>query len=65
MEKRKVEILAPAGSFASMKAAVAAGADAVYMGEAVSEPEPTRRIRTRRDFWRPLTMSTSMDGGCI
>ena len=28
----KVEILAPAGSFDSMKAAVAAGADAVYMG---------------------------------
>ena len=32
MEKRQVEILAPAGSFESMKAAVAAGADAVYMG---------------------------------
>ena len=32
MEKRQVEILAPAGSFDSMKAAVAAGADAVYMG---------------------------------
>jgi putative protease len=32
MEKRNVELLAPAGSFASMKAAVAAGADAVYMG---------------------------------
>ena len=30
--KRQVEILAPAGSFDSMKAAVAAGADAVYMG---------------------------------
>lgn len=30
--KKKVEILAPAGSFDSMKAAVAAGADAVYMG---------------------------------
>ncbi len=30
--KKKVEILAPAGSFESMKAAVAAGADAVYMG---------------------------------
>lgn len=29
---KKVEILAPAGSFESMKAAVAAGADAVYMG---------------------------------
>ncbi len=32
MKNRKVEILAPAGSFESMKAAVAAGADAVYMG---------------------------------
>lgn len=32
MEKRQVEILAPAGSYDSMKAAVAAGADAVYMG---------------------------------
>ena len=32
MEKKQVEILAPAGSWASMKAAVAAGADAVYMG---------------------------------
>ncbi|MDF2886558.1 MAG: peptidase [Lacrimispora sp.] len=30
--KKKVEILAPAGSFESMKAAVAAGADAVYIG---------------------------------
>lgn len=32
MMKREVEILAPAGSFESMKAAVAVGADAVYMG---------------------------------
>ncbi len=30
--KRKPEILAPAGSFDSLKAAVAAGCDAVYMG---------------------------------
>ena len=30
--KKIVEILAPAGSFESMKAAVAAGADAVYIG---------------------------------
>lgn len=30
--KNKLEVLAPAGSFESMKAAVAAGADAVYMG---------------------------------
>lgn len=32
MEKKQAEILGPAGSWASMKAAVAAGADAVYMG---------------------------------
>ena len=29
---RKLEVLAPAGSFESLKAAVMAGADAVYMG---------------------------------
>lgn len=34
MDKKRVEILAPAGSWESMKAAVAAGADAVYMGGA-------------------------------
>ncbi len=33
-EKRKVEVLAPAGSFDSMRAAVCAGADAVYIGGA-------------------------------
>src|SRR5699024_2569407 len=32
MQNKKVELLAPAGSYESMKAAVAAGADAVYMG---------------------------------
>jgi len=32
MKKKRLEILAPAGSFESMKAAVHAGADAVYMG---------------------------------
>ena len=31
-EKRKVEVLAPAGSYESMIAAFAAGADAVYIG---------------------------------
>ena len=33
-EKKRAELLAPAGSFASLKAAVAAGADAGYMGGA-------------------------------
>lgn len=32
MKKKEVEILAPAGSFESMRAAAAAGADAVYIG---------------------------------
>lgn len=32
MKKGRAEILAPAGSFESMKAAIAAGADAVYIG---------------------------------
>ena len=32
MEKRRIEILAPAGSYASFKAAINAGADAVYAG---------------------------------
>ena len=30
--KREIEILAPAGSYESLKAAIAAGADAVYVG---------------------------------
>ena len=32
MSKRQVEILAPAGSYESLKAAICAGADAVYIG---------------------------------
>ncbi|MEG0215374.1 MAG: U32 family peptidase, partial [Hungatella sp.] len=32
MKRDQVEILAPAGSYESMVAAIAAGADAVYMG---------------------------------
>ena len=31
-KSRKIEILAPAGSMEGLRAAVAAGADAVYMG---------------------------------
>ena len=32
MREKKLEVLAPAGSFESLRAAVNAGADAVYMG---------------------------------
>lgn len=34
MDKKKIELLAPAGSFESFKAAIGAGADAVYVGGA-------------------------------
>ena len=46
-EKKRAELLAPAGSFASLKAAVAAGADAVYMEERGLEPEPMLKMRIR------------------
>ena len=47
MKNRTVEILAPAGSYESMVAAVNAGADAVYIG-AGSVPVPTRTTWMRR-----------------
>ena len=45
---RKVEILAPAGSYETMVGAFNAGADAVYMGGQLLEPGlmPITRIRT-------------------
>ena len=46
MKNRTVEILAPAGSYESMVAAVNAGADAVYIGGSV--PVPTRTTWMRR-----------------
>lgn len=60
MEKKKLEILAPAGSFESLKAAVHAGADAVYMGGSDSEQEPMHRIRKETGFWKLSIMRTSM-----
>ncbi len=47
-DNQKPEVLAPAGSFDSMKAAVSAGADGVYI--AVSAPGHTRIIRIRNSF---------------
>ena len=48
MEKRRVEILAPAGSYESMVAAVNAGANAVYIGGSRFEPGPMQIIWMRR-----------------
>nr|WP_322101253.1 hypothetical protein [Sporofaciens musculi] len=44
MIDRQIEILAPAGSLESLKAAVCAGADAVYIGGQGLEREHMRRI---------------------
>lgn len=65
MEKKQAEILAPAGSWASMKAAVAAGADAVYMGGTRFGARAYADNPDERGFWKPLTMCICMDAGCI
>lgn len=54
---RKAELLAPAGSFDSLKAAVAAGADAIYMGRAaVLVPELMHRMQQEKKWWKPSGM---------
>lgn len=40
IRNEKIEILAPAGSFDSVIAAVRSGADAVYLGEKAFPPVP-------------------------
>ena len=63
MEKRQVEVLAPAGSFESMKAAVAAGADAVYMGGsrfgARAYAENFSEERFRREFYKEVEAASA------
>ena len=63
--KKKVEILAPAGSFDSMKAAVAAGADAVYMGGSRFGPGHMRKIRMKRGCWKRSTTCICMGASFI
>lgn len=45
----KLELLAPAGSIEGMRAAIAAGADAVYMGGELFGQELTQIIPRRKD----------------
>ena len=56
INKRKAELLAPAGSFDSLKAAVAAGADAIYMGGSRLVPELMHRMQQEKKWWKPSGM---------
>ena len=65
MKQRQVEVLAPAGSFESMKAAIAAGADAVYIGGSQFGPERMRITWMRIICWRQSTTPIFMVRLCI
>ena len=58
--RHQIELLAPAGSFESLRAAVNAGADAVYIGGSRSAPEPMRTIRMKKDCARRSVSPTCM-----
>lgn len=77
MTQRKIEVLAPAGSYEAFLAALAAGADAVYAGgqrfgarafaENFTEEEMIRAIRRAHLFGRRfyLTVNTLLKDGEI
>ena len=60
----KVELLSPGGSLTGIKAAVAAGADAVYAGGSLARAH-MRRIRMRAGFWKPSISAIFTASGCI
>lgn len=53
---RKAELLAPAGSFDSLKAAVAAGADAIYMGGSRFGARAYAQNAAEKKWWKPSGM---------
>ena len=61
----KTELLAPAGSMEALKAAVSAGADAVYLGGAASAQERMQKIWMSRRFSQPSITSICGTGNCI
>ena len=65
MNKRKAELLAPAGSFDSLKAAVAAGADAIYMGGSRFGARAYARMPQDRKWWKQSGMPIFMVVVCI
>ena len=65
MQKRELELLAPAGSYETFEAVIRAGADAVYLGAAILEPAHMRIILMRKNCCVPSTMHISMADRCI
>ena len=61
-----VELLAPAGSYESLRAAVNAGADAVHIGGSqVQAHVPMRTIRMRMRCWTESDTVTCIGKSCI
>ncbi|MFR9072679.1 MAG: hypothetical protein ACLVJU_05735 [Blautia sp.] len=61
----KTELLAPAGSMEALKAAVSAGADAVYLGGAAFGARAYAKIWMSRRFSQPSITSICGTGNCI
>ena len=61
MQKRELELLAPAGSYETFEAVIRAGADAA----AILEPAHMRIILMRKNCCVPSTMHISMADRCI
>lgn len=67
MKKQTIELLAPAGSWEALEAAVNAGADAVYMGGKAlvpaSMPVISTAKRCRRQFILPICTGNALHHG--
>ena len=56
MKRKTPELLSPAGSMESLKAAVENGADAVYLGAREFSASNRLIILTERDCWKQLIL---------
>lgn len=61
MRKQKVELLAPAGNFSCFRAAVNAGADAVYLGVNNTVPGHMQATSLLRKFWMHCVLHICFD----
>lgn len=65
MRNRETEVLAPAGSYECLEAAVQAGADAVYLGGASLAPGLLAANFDREDLLRALEYVHLREESCI